>query len=81
MEKHTEDNWLRTPSQSRKNPTMDIYVPSELSRETARHIPNCSLWVTNEWENDGIGHDGAKNLERILYMLSAPRLLGNYINH
>jgi len=52
----------------------DMYVPIELSRETALHMPNFYQWVTNEWEHDGIGRDGAKILERLLDKLSAPRL-------
>ena len=52
----------------------DMYVPIELSRETALHIPNFYQWVTNEWEHDDIGHDGAKILQRLLDKLSAPRL-------
>lgn len=52
----------------------DMYVPIELSRETALHIPQFYQWVTNEWEHDGIGHDGARILKRLLEKLSAPRL-------
>ncbi|MCP5538457.1 MAG: alpha/beta fold hydrolase [Akkermansiaceae bacterium] len=47
----------------------DMYVPIEWSDETARHIPNFNLWVTNEWEHNGIGVDGPRILERLLEML------------
>ena len=47
----------------------DMYVPIELSDETARHIPRFNLWVTNEWEHDGIRADGARIVARLLEML------------
>lgn len=47
----------------------DRYVPSELSDETARHIPHFNLWVTNEWEHDGIHADGDRIVERLLKLL------------
>ena len=47
----------------------DMYVPIEWSAETARHIPHFNLWVTNEWEHNGIGVDGPRILARLLEML------------
>ena len=47
----------------------DMYVPIEWSAETARHIPHFNLWVTNEWEHNGIGVDGPRILKRLLEML------------
>jgi len=47
----------------------DMYVPIELSRQTALHIPNFKQWVTNEWEHNGIGIDGAKIYNKLLSML------------
>jgi len=47
----------------------DMYVPIEWSAETARHIPHFNLWVTNEWEHNGIGVDGPRILERLLEKL------------
>jgi len=32
----------------------DLYVDSELSLQTAAHIPNLRPWVTNEFEHDGL---------------------------
>lgn len=52
----------------------DMYVPVELSRETALHIPHFYQWVTNEWEHNGLGKDGAKILKRLLDKLETPRL-------
>jgi len=52
----------------------DMYVAIEFSRETALHIPNFYQWVTNEWEHNGIGKDGAKILKTLLERLVAPRL-------
>lgn len=52
----------------------DMYVPIELSRETALHLPNFYQWVTNEWEHNGIGKDGGKILATLLDRLVAPRL-------
>ncbi|MFD2160513.1 alpha/beta fold hydrolase [Rubritalea tangerina] len=52
----------------------DMYVPIELSRETALHIPHFYQWVTNEWEHDGIGQEGGKILNSLLDKLAAPRL-------
>lgn len=52
----------------------DMYVPIELSRETAEHIPHFYQWVTNEWEHNGLGVDGSKILSTLLDRLIAPRL-------
>jgi pimeloyl-ACP methyl ester carboxylesterase len=52
----------------------DMYVPIELSRETALHIPNFYQWVTNEWEHNGIGKDGPQILSTLLDRLVAPRI-------
>lgn len=47
----------------------DLYVPIELSRETAQHIPRFQQWVTNEWEHDGIRADGVKIFKTLLNKL------------
>lgn len=47
----------------------DMYVPIEQSRQTALHIPNFKQWVTNEWEHNGIGDDGASIYNKLLTML------------
>jgi len=46
----------------------DMYVPIEWSKETARHIPRFALWITNEWEHNGLGIDGPRIVARLLEM-------------
>ena len=47
----------------------DMYVSIEWSEETARHVGNFRIWVTNEWEHNGIGVDGPRILSRLLSQL------------
>ncbi|MDH5481817.1 MAG: alpha/beta hydrolase [Candidatus Bathyarchaeota archaeon] len=47
----------------------DMYVERTLSEETARNIRGIKLWVTNEYEHDGLRSKGEKVLERLLSML------------
>jgi pimeloyl-ACP methyl ester carboxylesterase len=47
----------------------DMYVERTLSEETARNIRGIKLWVTNEYEHDGLRVDGEKVLGRLLGML------------
>ena len=47
----------------------DMYVERTLSEETARDIRGIRLWVTNEYERDGLRADGEKLLGRLLSML------------
>jgi pimeloyl-ACP methyl ester carboxylesterase len=47
----------------------DMYVERTLSEETARNIRGIKLWVTNEYEHDGLRIDGEKVLGRLLGML------------
>ena len=37
----------------------DLYVDSELSLQTAAHVPHLRPWVTNEFEHDGLRADAA----------------------
>jgi pimeloyl-ACP methyl ester carboxylesterase len=46
----------------------DMYVPCEFSEETARIVPNMKLWVTNEYEHNGLRADGEKIVDRLLKM-------------
>ena len=46
----------------------DMYVPCEFSQETARWVPNMRLWVTNEYEHNGLRADGGAVLGRLLAM-------------
>jgi hypothetical protein len=47
----------------------DMYVERTLSEETARNIRGIKLWVTNEYEHNGLRADGEKVLGRLLGML------------
>jgi len=47
----------------------DMYVERTLSEETARNIRGIKLWVTDEYEHDGVRADGEKVLGRLLSML------------
>ncbi len=47
----------------------DMYVPVEFSEETARHVGNFRIWVTNEWEHNGIGVDGPRIITRLMSQL------------
>ncbi len=48
----------------------DMYVDRELSLETAHQISGLKLWITNEYEHDGIRLDGANLLDRMLAMMT-----------
>ena len=43
----------------------DLYVPLAFSQETAARVPNVRLWVTNEFEHDGLRADGARVFARL----------------
>jgi hypothetical protein len=47
----------------------DMHVERTLSEETARDIRGIKLWVTNEYEHNGLRADGEKVLGRLLDML------------
>jgi pimeloyl-ACP methyl ester carboxylesterase len=47
----------------------DVYVPAELSLETAARVPNLRPWITNEYEHNGLRTDGASILGRLLDMV------------
>lgn len=47
----------------------DMYVPREFGEETAREVPKVKLWVTNEYEHNGLRADGAKILDRLIGMV------------
>jgi pimeloyl-ACP methyl ester carboxylesterase len=47
----------------------DMYVERTLSEETARNIRGIKLWVTSEYEHNGLRADGEKVLGRLLGML------------
>ena len=47
----------------------DMYVPRELSEETARRVGSLRPWLTNEYEHDGLRADGARVLDRLLSLV------------
>ena len=47
----------------------DMYVEREYSEETANIIGGSRLWVTNEYEHNGLRQDGYRILDRLLSML------------
>jgi hypothetical protein len=47
----------------------DMYVERTLSEETAQNIRGIKLWVTNEYEHNGLRVDGEKVVGRLLGML------------
>ena len=47
----------------------DMYVPREYGEETAKAVPNVQLWITSEYEHNGLRADGAKILDRLIGMV------------
>ncbi len=48
----------------------DACVVRQWSEEAARAIRNTRVWVTNEYEHDGVGVDGEKIIGRLIEMMS-----------
>ena len=48
----------------------DMYVPVELTLETAEMVPNMRCWVTNEFEHCGLRTGSKKVLGRLMDMIS-----------
>ncbi|MGW6568954.1 alpha/beta fold hydrolase [Streptomyces sp. NPDC054975] len=44
----------------------DMYVDAELSLRTARDVGATRVWVTNEWEHDGVSASGGRVLSRLM---------------
>ena len=47
----------------------DMYVHREYSEETAGVVPNMKLWITNQYEHNGLRADGEAVVGRLLQML------------
>lgn len=47
----------------------DMFVNRDYSLETAKRIPNCKVWVTNEYEHCGLGVDGERVLGRLMELV------------
>lgn len=43
-----------------------MYVDAELSLRTAREVGATRVWVTNEWEHDGVNTSGGRVLARLM---------------
>jgi hypothetical protein len=46
-----------------------MYVERAFSEETAQDIAGIKLWITNEYEHNGLRDDGEVILDRMLKML------------
>ncbi|MET9435044.1 alpha/beta fold hydrolase [Streptomyces sp. NPDC006551] len=44
----------------------DMYVDAGLSLRTAREVGSTRVWVTNEWEHDGVTASGGRVLARLM---------------
>jgi len=44
----------------------DMYVPRDLSEETAGRVGSVRRWLTDEYEHDGLRADGARILDRLI---------------
>jgi pimeloyl-ACP methyl ester carboxylesterase len=47
----------------------DPYVVQEFARDTAKAVRGLKPWITNEYEHDGLGLDGAKILDHLIDMV------------
>lgn len=50
----------------------DMYVDKDFAQQTASQIRGLKLWITNEYEHDGLRNNGEKVLGRLLTMLKDP---------
>ncbi len=47
----------------------DMYVPRQFCEETARIVPRMKLWITNQYEHNGLRADGEAVVGRLLEMV------------
>ncbi len=52
----------------------DQYVPRAFSEQTAAAIPNMRVWLTNEYDHDGLHKDGERVLGRLLDLVRGRRV-------
>jgi hypothetical protein len=50
----------------------DMYVERNFSEDTAKVIRGCKVWMTNEYDHDGLRTDGMRVLGKLLDMLHGP---------
>ena len=48
----------------------DAFVEKEFSIETAKLLPDCNVWLTNEYEHDGLRQAPKRIIERLLQLSS-----------
>ena len=48
----------------------DMYVDRDLSKQTASQIKNIKLWITNEFEHDGLRRNGDTIVPKLIEMLA-----------
>jgi pimeloyl-ACP methyl ester carboxylesterase len=51
----------------------DMYVPPQLSLDSASRIGSTEVWTTNEYEHDGLRRDGGRIFDRLLALTSTTR--------
>ncbi|MFC1235927.1 alpha/beta fold hydrolase [Vibrio sp. F74] len=49
----------------------DMYVELDYTRETLENISMSKVWITNEYEHNGLGVDGENILDRLITMANA----------
>jgi hypothetical protein len=49
----------------------DMYVERSFSEETAGIIPSLRIWLTNEYEHNGLRADGSRILDRLIKLARA----------
>lgn len=47
----------------------DMYVETAFSEETGRLLPNCKMWITNEYQHSGLQDDGYNITAKLLNMV------------
>ncbi|WP_338178844.1 hypothetical protein [Candidatus Dormiibacter inghamiae] len=50
----------------------DMYVEREFSEETARAIPGLRVWLTSEYDHNGLRADGGRILDRLIHLAHNP---------
>jgi hypothetical protein len=46
-----------------------MYVERQFSEETAQTVANCRIWLTNEYQHNGLRADGETILGRLISMV------------
>lgn len=47
----------------------DMYVESGFSEDTGRMLPQCKMWITNEYQHSGLQDDGYNIMAKLLNMV------------